>query len=95
MEESINSKGFKSFHVLITFAIIWDPYQAPKNVWPDLDPNYLTLLGVPERLKKKKKVNTKILICRRQNKNAELIKYMQKLSPFDISLQCFHSPQVC
>ena len=48
MEESINSKGFKSFPVLITFAIILDRYQAPKNDGPDLDPNYLTLLGIPE-----------------------------------------------
>ena len=31
--------------MLIAFANILDPDQARQNVWPDLDPNSLTLSG--------------------------------------------------
>ena len=31
------------FRLLITFENSLDPYQAPQNVGPDMDPNCLTL----------------------------------------------------
>ena len=33
-----------NYLLLIIFANSFDPYQAQRNVWPDLDPNCLTLI---------------------------------------------------
>ena len=44
---TVNSACF--CHLLITFANSLEPDQARQNVWPDLDPNFLTLKDCLEK----------------------------------------------
>ena len=54
--------------MLITIAVSLDPNQARQNVWPDLDPNCLTLMVFPKEFFKKVDFEKNLQVTRRHAK---------------------------